>query len=39
MHSAYETAGVKDLPWMIQGMQSFYNTGIQADGDGSFLLK
>lgn len=39
MHSAYETAGVKDLSWMIQGMKEFYNTRVQVDGDGTLLLQ
>lgn len=39
MHSAYETAGVKDLGWMIQGMQAFYDAEVRADGDGAFLIQ
>ena len=36
MHSCYETAGVKDLNWMIQGMHAFYAGRITVNADGDF---
>ena len=36
MHSCYETAGVKDLSWMIQGMHAFYAGKITAQADGEY---
>ena len=39
MHSAYETAGVKDLEYMIRGLTKFYETEIVMFGDGEFVLK
>ena len=36
MHSCYETAGVKDLDWMIQGMHAFYASKITAQADGEY---
>ena len=38
MHSCYETAGVKDLGYMIQGMHAFYAAKIAAQGDGEYDL-
>ena len=38
MHSAYETAGVQDLEYMIKGLTKFYETGIVMNGDGEFKL-
>ena len=39
MHSAYETAGVKDVAYMVDGLSSFYATDIRVLADGSFELK
>lgn len=39
MHSSYETAGVKDLEYMIGGMTAFYQTCVEAQADGEYLLK
>ena len=39
MHSSYETAGVKDVQYMVDGLSSFYATNIQMLEDGSFELK
>ena len=36
MHSCYETAGVKDLAWMIQGMHAFFASKITAYADGEY---
>lgn len=38
MHSCYETAGVKDLAWMIQGMHAFYAGEITAQADGEYAV-
>ena len=39
MHSCYETAGVKDLDYMIDALRAFYEAEIEMVGDGRFLLK
>jgi len=39
MHSAYETAGVKDVTHMVGGLSSFYGTDIRILEDGAFELK
>jgi len=36
MHSAYESAGAKDLDYMIAGMKAFYETEIQSSADGVY---
>ena len=38
MHSSYETAGVKDVQYMIDGIRAFYETEIQCQGDGNYTL-
>ena len=38
MHSAYETAGVLDLSFMISAMKSFFSSGILALKDGELKL-
>ena len=38
MHSCYETAGVRDVDSMIAGMKAFYETEIQALGDGNYRI-
>jgi len=38
MHSAYETAGVKDVDHMINAMRAFYETDIEIRADGEFTL-
>ena len=38
MHSAYETAGAKDLDYMIRAILAFYSTGIHAVRDGKYEL-
>ena len=39
MHSSYETAGVRDVQYMVDGLSSFYATDIRMLADGSFELK
>lgn len=38
MHSSYETAGARDLDYMISGMTAFYQTDIKAQADGVYTL-
>ena len=38
MHSCYETAGVKDIDYMINGMKAFYETDIECTADGEYKL-
>ena len=38
MHSCYETAGTKDIDYMIDGMKAFYETDIECAGDGEYKL-
>ena len=33
MHSSWETAGTKDLAWMVQGLTAFFETALRCDGD------
>ena len=39
MHSVYETAGVKDLEYMVLGLKKFYETEIAVMSDGEIVLK
>lgn len=39
MHSAYETAGVKDIDYMIDALKKFYETCIVVENDGAYSLK
>ena len=39
MHSSYETAGVKDVEYMIEGVRAFYETDILCAGDGNYELR
>lgn len=39
MHSSYETAGVKDVKYMVDALASFYSTDIRVIEDGVFELK
>ena len=38
MHSAFETAGVKDALWLEEAMTGFYNTALKVPADGSYIL-
>ncbi len=38
MHSTYETAGVRDIDFMIDALTEFYKTQIETHGDGLFCL-
>ncbi len=39
MHSAYETAGVKDIDYMIDALRKFYETKIVVESDGAYVLE
>ncbi|MBQ8954427.1 MAG: M18 family aminopeptidase [Clostridia bacterium] len=39
MHSAWETAGVKDVQYMIDGIRAFYETDVLCGGDGDYALR
>ena len=39
MHSAYETAGAKDLDYLTAAMTEFYSRSFRADGLGGFTLE
>ncbi|MBR0135528.1 MAG: M18 family aminopeptidase [Clostridia bacterium] len=38
MHSACETAGAKDVDYMVDGMTAFYNARISLGRDGEFFI-
>ena len=39
MHSCYETAGVRDIDYMIRGMRAFYETEIDSARDGCYRME
>ena len=39
MHSAYETAGVRDIRYLIQAASAFYETTIQAGPEGNYRVR
>lgn len=38
MHSAYETAGVKDMEYMVKAVTKFYASNIRGDSDGNYRI-
>lgn len=38
MHSAYETAGTRDIAYMIDALNAFYRTNIATNADGCYAL-
>lgn len=38
MHSAYETAGCKDVGYMIDALREFYAANIVTEADGAYSL-
>lgn len=38
MHSSYETAGVKDVDYLNEGVRAFYETDIACTADGNYTL-
>ena len=39
MHSAYETAGVKDLTWLIRLMEVFFASTVEMAADGGIYIR
>ncbi|MBR4411570.1 MAG: M18 family aminopeptidase, partial [Firmicutes bacterium] len=39
MHSAYETAGVKDITYLIEMAKSFFSSTLETDGAGGYQWK
>lgn len=39
MHSAYETAGSRDIDYLIAACKAFYNTALTVIGDGQYRLQ
>ena len=38
MHSSYETAGSMDVSYLIRAMKAFYESRLEAKGDGTYAL-
>ena len=38
MHSAYETAGVKDTEYLARASEVFFSGAVTGTGDGSYRL-
>ena len=38
MHSTYETAGAKDVTYLIEALKAFYNTSIEQVEDGQYII-
>lgn len=38
MHSTYETAGAKDVTYLIDALKAFYNTSIEQVEDGQYII-
>ena len=39
MHSCYETAGAKDVDYLVDAMAAYYGTTLEITAEGSFLVK
>ena len=39
MHSAWETAGVKDVLYLVEAMKAYYGSTLECPGDGSFVVR
>ena len=39
MHSTYETAGAKDVEYMINGVKAFFESSVLAQSDGEYIVK
>lgn len=39
MHSCYETAGVKDVDWLVKAMTAYYGTALEISEDGSIFVE
>ena len=38
MHSAWETAGVKDVQYLVDAMKAYYESTLECPGDGCFVI-
>ncbi len=38
MHSCYETAGVKDLAYLVKAMEEFYSCTLTVSADGEYII-
>ncbi|MBR4428132.1 MAG: M18 family aminopeptidase, partial [Clostridia bacterium] len=38
MHSCYETAGTKDVEYMILGVKAFFESAVTVNADGDFTI-
>ena len=38
MHSSYETAGARDVEYMVRGLTAFYRTELRAAADGKYVI-
>lgn len=38
MHSSFETAGAKDVETLVKALTAFYETALQMESDGSYVL-
>lgn len=38
MHSAFETAGIKDIEYLVSAMKNFYSKSLRNNGRGSYYL-
>lgn len=38
MHSTYETAGAKDVTYLIEALKAFYNISIEQVEDGQYII-
>ena len=39
MHSCYETAGVKDLEYLVKAMESFYSSTLTVTAEGEYIIE
>ena len=39
MHSAYETAGVKDITWLIRLAETFFTSTVEVTEDGGLNIR
>ena len=39
MHSSYETAGAKDLEYLVQAAKIFYESSVEETGAGEYLVQ
>ena len=39
MHSSYETAGAKDLEYMVKALEKFFSSSVEQTGDGKYAVR